>query len=61
MLKKTPNIAVVVLAAGASRRMGTPKQLLSWGNDTLLKHAIKTAENSKANKVIVVLGANYKS
>ncbi|MEP5341842.1 MAG: nucleotidyltransferase family protein [Algibacter sp.] len=61
MLKKTPNIAIVILAAGASRRMGTPKQLLSWGNDTLLKHAVKTAVDSHACKVIVVLGANYEA
>ena len=61
MLKKPSNIAVVVLAAGASRRMGAPKQLLSWGSDTLLAHAIKTVIGTQASKVIVVLGANYES
>src|SRR5207248_675768 len=29
-----PDVAAVILAAGASRRMGTPKQLLRWGETT---------------------------
>lgn len=60
-MKTSSNIAIVILAAGASRRMGTPKQLLSWGEETLLKHAINTATNSDASKVVVVLGANYEA
>lgn len=54
------NIAVVVLAAGASKRMGASKQLLKWGNDSLLTHTVQTVLKLKTNKVIVVLGANYK-
>jgi len=55
----TPKIAILILAAGASSRMGSPKQLLKWGNSTLLNHSIKQAVNSKANHVFVVLGAHY--
>ncbi len=40
--------------------MGSPKQLLKWGNDTLLNHAIKTVLEIDAYEVIVVLGANHK-
>ena len=39
--------------------MKTPKQLLKWGNSTLLIHAIETALNSHVKDVIVVLGANF--
>ncbi|WP_341215969.1 nucleotidyltransferase family protein [uncultured Wocania sp.] len=56
---KSSNISVVILAAGASKRMGTPKQLLKWGNTTLLGNAIETALKLSVKEMIVVLGANY--
>lgn len=55
------NIAIVILAAGASSRMGTPKQLLNWGDNTLLSHAVKSALATSASDVYVVLGANFNS
>jgi molybdenum cofactor cytidylyltransferase len=54
-----PNIAILILAAGDSSRMGTPKQLLKWKNTTLIGHAIETANKSNAFKIYVILGANY--
>lgn len=51
---------IVVLAAGASSRLGSPKQLLTYAGSTLLQHAIDTALASNAPHVIVVLGANAK-
>lgn len=39
--------------------MGTPKQMLKWGNSTLLNHAITTALQLNSTGVYVVLGANY--
>lgn len=51
-------IGIVVLAAGMSSRLGSPKQLLSHGGKTLLKHAVDEATNSNAEFVVVVLGAN---
>ncbi len=51
------SIAILILAAGASRRMGQPKQLLPWGNSTLLQHAIRHAKGLDINKIGVVLGA----
>ena len=48
----------MVLAAGASTRLGTPKQLLSYHDKSLLPHVLSEAISSYASPVIVVLGAN---
>lgn len=49
--------AAVILAAGASRRLGRPKQTLPWGKDTLLNVMVGRARASKG-RVMVVLGAH---
>ena len=51
-------IDAIVLAAGASARMGTPKQLLPFAGATLLGHAIATARAAGCQRIFVVLGAN---
>jgi molybdenum cofactor cytidylyltransferase len=51
-------IGIVILAAGASIRMGTPKQLLSFRGSSLLRHTAETALLCDAGFVTVVLGAN---
>jgi molybdenum cofactor cytidylyltransferase len=48
----------VILAAGASTRMGTPKQLLTVDGQPLLLRAVEAALASPAWPVVVVLGAN---
>ena len=50
-------IAGIVLAAGASRRLGHPKQLLPFGGETLLGHVLAQA-TATLDRVIVVLGAS---
>ncbi|MGB5434805.1 MAG: nucleotidyltransferase family protein [Maribacter sp.] len=55
---KKDQIAVILLAAGESSRMRQPKQLLPWGDTTLLGHAIKVAQDSNAQDVYVVLGGH---
>lgn len=50
--------AVIVLAAGASRRMGQPKQLLAVDGVPLLRRVVQVAIEAKIGKVWVVLGAN---
>ncbi len=52
------SIAVVVLAAGGSRRMGVSKQLLRVRGRSLLRHAADAALGSSCRPVVVVLGAN---
>lgn len=51
-------VAAIVLAAGASRRLGQPKQLLLLGGETLLERAIRLAGESGADPVFVILGAH---
>lgn len=51
------NIGIIILAAGKSARLGSPKQLLSYRGKSLLQHSIDTALGSNAQKVIVVLGS----
>ena len=48
-------IPVILLAAGGSSRMGQPKQLIPWGEKTLIEHQVETLINI-GNPVIVVLG-----
>jgi len=47
---------IIILAAGASTRLGKPKQLLQHRGKTLLAHAINEAVNSNADAVVVTLG-----
>jgi molybdenum cofactor cytidylyltransferase len=46
----------VILAAGASQRMGAPKALLPWGRGTLLDSAIEEARAAGVQELVVVLG-----
>ncbi len=49
---------LILLAAGASTRLGQPKQLLEYKGRTFIKQAIDTALQVIQTPVIVVLGAN---
>lgn len=53
------SVAAIVLAAGASRRLGQPKQLLKQGDETLLERAIRLVQEAGASPVLVVLGAHF--
>ncbi|HEU5292315.1 MAG TPA: DUF559 domain-containing protein, partial [Cyclobacteriaceae bacterium] len=54
-------IAIIVLAAGSSSRMGQSKQQLLIDGKSLLIHSAQTAIKSEADKVIVVLGSEEQS
>ena len=51
-------VVAVILAAGASRRMGTPKLALPLGGQPLLAYAIEAARESRVNDVVVVTGSH---
>jgi molybdenum cofactor cytidylyltransferase len=50
------SVVGVVLGAGDSSRFGTPKQLLPFGDTTLLGQVIRNANASSLERVVVVLG-----
>ena len=49
--------AAIILAAGSASRMGSLKQLLPYGNGTLLTHSIQQAQQAGFDRIIVVVGA----
>ncbi|HUI07776.1 MAG TPA: nucleotidyltransferase family protein [Verrucomicrobiae bacterium] len=49
------NVAII-LAAGESRRMGQPKQLLQFGGKTMLECVIDALRSPKIDEILVVLG-----
>jgi molybdenum cofactor cytidylyltransferase len=54
-------VPAILLAAGASARLGQPKQLLrlpAFDRETLLDHAVASARASGAAPIFVVLGAH---
>ena len=57
-MNSQPTIGAVILAAGASTRMGTPKQLLYFKGRSLLRHIVDVAIAQKYEPIVVVLGAH---
>jgi molybdenum cofactor cytidylyltransferase len=52
-------VAAIVLAAGASRRLGQPKQMLLHDGETLIARAIRVAHQAGAAPLFAVLGAQH--
>ncbi len=57
-MSEIPNLQVIVLAAGASSRFGSPKQLARVSGRPLLHLAVTRAVEIAGPSVTVVLGAN---
>jgi molybdenum cofactor cytidylyltransferase len=55
--RRAPSVAIILLAAGASTRMGRPKQLLTYDGHTFLRKAAEAAAASVCRPLLVVLGA----
>jgi molybdenum cofactor cytidylyltransferase len=54
-----PICHILILAAGAARRMGQVKQNLQWLGKTMLQHCIDTCLLADLGPIKVVLGANH--
>ena len=52
-------IGAIILAAGASSRLGQPKQLLMHGTETMIGRVIRLANEAGASLVIAVLGSHH--
>jgi len=55
-VRPTDHVASIILAAGASKRMGRPKMLLPYRSGTVLSSAVAPYLEAGAGPVIVVLG-----
>jgi molybdenum cofactor cytidylyltransferase len=51
-----PFVTGLVLGAGGSKRLGRPKQLLAYGDDTLLGHVVGVARGAGFDQLIVAIG-----
>lgn len=49
-------VAGIVLGAGGSNRLGRPKQLLAYGDGTLLGHTVNTARSCGFDQLVVPVG-----
>jgi molybdenum cofactor cytidylyltransferase len=56
--QKVCNLGVLLLAAGASSRMGSPKQLLPWKNQPLVRYITNQALSLPCRPVLVITGSN---
>lgn len=52
-------ISAVILAAGLSRRMERPKQLLRLGDKTMIEHVVEHVMKTDVREIVVVLGAYW--
>jgi molybdenum cofactor cytidylyltransferase len=50
-------IVGIILSAGESKRMGTPKQLLPWGDTIVLQRIIDVTAASRLERVELILGS----
>ncbi|MCP3984346.1 MAG: nucleotidyltransferase family protein [bacterium] len=53
------HLAAVLLAAGGSRRLGRPKQLLVWRGEPLVRRAARAILDAGVDELVVVLGAEH--
>jgi CTP:molybdopterin cytidylyltransferase MocA len=52
-------LLVAILAAGASRRLGQPKQLVEYNGEVLVRRQCRTAIEAAIGSVVVVLGCHH--
>jgi len=52
-------ITAIILAAGRSTRMGTPKMLLRWKKTTVIEHIISVFDDAGIDDILVVTGGAH--
>jgi len=53
-----PQLSIIILAAGASQRLGQPKQLVQYKGQSLIQRAIQSAESLSPHEILVITGAD---
>lgn len=57
--KTSNNLSAIILAAGGSRRLGRPKQLLLFKNELLINHIITQIKIGGISDIFVILGSQF--
>jgi molybdenum cofactor cytidylyltransferase len=52
-------VGAVVMAAGASKRMGQPKMVLPWGKGTVIEQVVRVLSASGVSPIVVVTGGAH--
>ena len=52
-------ITAIILAAGQSTRMGSPKMVLPWGNTTVIEHVVSVFSKAGIDEILVVTGGAH--
>ncbi len=60
ILSSDDKVAAIILAAGASLRMGKPKLLLPWQGKPIIHYAVNAALDSGLDPVLVITGKYHK-
>lgn len=55
------SVIALILAAGASSRMGSPKGLLPWGKSTVLQRIIGQVREAGLENIVLVSGAHHEN
>ncbi len=50
------SVSAIVLAAGQSRRMGSPKMVLPWGETTVIGQVVGALASAGVDEIVVVTG-----
>ena len=50
------SVAALLMAAGESTRMGSPKPLLLWDGENLIRYQVRQLKEAGANHIVAVLG-----
>jgi CTP:molybdopterin cytidylyltransferase MocA len=58
MRDATPKLLVAILAGGASRRLGRPKQLVEIDGEPLIRRQCRVAMESNVGEVVVIVGCH---
>ena len=58
--EKNSQLTAILLAAGGSRRLGQPKQLILFKNELLINYILKQIRDGGIKDIKVVLGSHFK-
>ena len=54
-----PEFSIIILSAGNSSRLGSPKQFLKFNGKTLIRNILDEAISSGASEVVIIAGETY--